>query len=233
MKRIKAINGYTIYQMTARDEKQGNGIEGEYAIYFSSDVRDYGVTYSTPEYDGIETLEIAESLISDTESIAYAQTKEALEEQYTAVTFEDIVEAMAEQTTTNEEEDTTMMTQAQDNRSDAQRHVDSIVETLTAVYNGEYYGDDYDTEEGDEEREPLTMWDYFDGDGIYDINYVIDANREYKAVRIMVACGGPNIYINTWDRCVELYWWGNDAKAWLPSEICDAIDEVFEEFFNC
>lgn len=93
MKRIKAMNGYTIYEVTARDEKQGNGTAGEFAIYFSSDIRDYGVAYSTPEFDGVETLEQAVELIEGEGN--YAKARELCEKESTAVTFEDI-EAMQE-----------------------------------------------------------------------------------------------------------------------------------------
>lgn len=93
MKRIKAINGYTIYEATARDEKQGNGTAGEYAIFFSSDIRDYGVAYSTPEYDGIDSLEVCEELIAGDKT---ALAKEALEQEYTAVTMDMIEEKAAE-----------------------------------------------------------------------------------------------------------------------------------------
>ena len=88
MKRIKAINGYTIYMLTARDEKHGNGTEGEYNIYFSSDIRDFGVEYSTPEYDGIDSLDVALELCGDNT----AMIKEALETEYTAVSYDDIEE---------------------------------------------------------------------------------------------------------------------------------------------
>lgn len=90
MKRIKAMNGYTIYEVTARDEKQGNGTAGEYAIFFSSDIRDYGVAYSTPEYEGIDTLEQAVELIEGEGN--YAKARELCERESTAVTFEDIEE---------------------------------------------------------------------------------------------------------------------------------------------
>lgn len=46
--------------------------------------------------------------------------------------------------------------------------------------------------------------DYFSE--IYNINYILDSDKKYIACRVMVACGGPNIYINTYDKEVELYW---------------------------
>lgn len=99
MKRIKAINGYTIYEVTARDEKQGNGTAGEFSIYFSSDVREYGVAYSTPDYDGIDSLKVALELISDPAAVEFAEVKEELEQESTAVTYDMIEERLQERKT--------------------------------------------------------------------------------------------------------------------------------------
>ena len=53
----------------------------------------------------------------------------------------------------------------------------------------------------------VSMYDYFE-DHIYDIEYTIGSDLNYIGARIMIACGGPNIYINTNNKRVELYWWG-------------------------
>ena len=96
MKRIKAMNGYTIYQMTARDEKNGDGIEGEYAVFFSSDVREYGVKYSTPEWDGIDSLQEAEWLCNDRENVTYAKARALCEAESTCFSYEDVEEKIEE-----------------------------------------------------------------------------------------------------------------------------------------
>jgi rubrerythrin len=79
--------------------------------------------------------------------------------------------------------------------------------------------------------EPLGFWDYFQD--ALDVDWILDSNREYKAVRLMVACGGPNIYVNTWERCVELYWWTESARFDLLSSTRDAIDEWAAELWSC
>lgn len=87
---------------------------------------------------------------------------------------------------------------------------------------------------GDDENEPfeeVTFWDYF-GDAL-DINYITNAKKEYIACRIMVAYGGPNIYVNTWDGKVELRWWTDSAEFWISRDTCNAIDEWAEDYFNC
>lgn len=86
MKRIKAVNGYTIYQATARDEEKYNVEAGYFYLYFSSDIRDYGISCCDPDYEA-GSLEEAESFATGTN---YAIAKEYVEENTTAATFEEI-----------------------------------------------------------------------------------------------------------------------------------------------
>lgn len=65
MKRIKSVNGYTIYQScTQRDEDNYNCSIGNFNIYISADIRDYGLSYSTPEWDDIDDLSTAIAMCS-------------------------------------------------------------------------------------------------------------------------------------------------------------------------
>ena len=79
--------------------------------------------------------------------------------------------------------------------------------------------------------ENVSFCDYFAD--MLDINYITDARKNYVACRILVAWGGPNIYVNTWDAKVELRWWTDRAEFWLSRETCNAIDEWAEDYFNC
>jgi predicted RNA-binding Zn-ribbon protein involved in translation (DUF1610 family) len=80
------------------------------------------------------------------------------------------------------------------------------------------------------DAEPCSMYDYF-ADAM-DVEYRIGADREYRSVQVMIACGGPNIYVDTASKAVELYWWGDRASYLLLSDTVDAIDECFSELFN-
>lgn len=82
-----------------------------------------------------------------------------------------------------------------------------------------------------DDLEQLSLMDYFDD--ALDIEYRIDGSRRYRSVRIMVTCGGPNIYIDTAEHAVRLYWYTERAEAWIDADTCDAIDELFEELYNC
>ena len=79
--------------------------------------------------------------------------------------------------------------------------------------------------------EPVSFYDYFQD--ALDIDYITNSKKEYKACRIMIAWGGPNIYVNTWERKVELYWWTDSAEFYLSSDVCNQINDYMEEYFNC
>ena len=79
--------------------------------------------------------------------------------------------------------------------------------------------------------EQLCLWDYFND--CFDIEYRVDGQKNYRSVRIMIACGGPNVYIDTASRAVELYWWSDRAECPIDIDICNEIDTIFEEYFDC
>jgi len=113
-----------------------------------------------------------------------------------------------------------------------QSHVDSIAEELRRVYDGEVIADEGDAlSYGIDEGEPLSFWDYFND--ALDIEYTIGSDMSFRGVRVMVTCGGPNIYVDTVRGEVFGAWWGDTASAWIPSEICDEINTVFEELYEC
>ena len=79
---------------------------------------------------------------------------------------------------------------------------------------------------------PVSWFDWL-GDNEYDIEYTIGGDKEYRSVRVMIACGGPNIYINTKSGDVELYWWSESACYPMSSDVVDYINSVYEELFAC
>ena len=79
---------------------------------------------------------------------------------------------------------------------------------------------------------PVSWFDWL-GDNEYDIEYTVGGDKEYRGVRIMIACGGPNIYINTKSGDVELYWWNESARYPMSKEVIDYIDSIYEDLFAC
>ena len=81
------------------------------------------------------------------------------------------------------------------------------------------------------ELEAVSFYDYFND--VFDIEYRVGSDRQYRSAKIMIACGGPNIYIDTADHAVKLYWWNERAEYGLSSYTCEQIDQYFEELYNC
>ena len=79
--------------------------------------------------------------------------------------------------------------------------------------------------------EPFGIFDYFSD--CYDIEYRIGSDKQFRSVRLLVAYGGPNIYIDTASGNVELYWWTDRASYALASDTIDAINAEFEELYAC
>ena len=50
-------------------------------------------------------------------------------------------------------------------------------------------------------------------EGVYDIEWITHRDHSYKAARLMVAGGGPNIWVNLQDMTVDGYW-GCDKVTW-------------------
>lgn len=82
-----------------------------------------------------------------------------------------------------------------------------------------------------EDCEVVSMLDFFKD--CLDIKYLVNDDKTYNSVQLLVAYGGPNIYVSTITNQVELYWWGDVAKFPLTNEVVKAIDEAFEELYNC
>jgi len=135
-----------------------------------------------------------------------------------------------------EPEDLPQIEEEQDERSDLQRECDAVVTELTNVYEGRLIADEDGCVDGVDfglcEGDTVSMLDLFSNEDVYDIEYMIGGDGEYRGVRLMVACGGPNVYINTQRREVEGYWSLDSATAWLPSEICEEIDQVWSEYYS-
>ena len=67
---------------------------------------------------------------------------------------------------------------------------------------------------------------------VLEIQYIVTGAGEYLAARILVAFGGPNIWINTQTKTVEGYWWGDSAFASYYDDAMD-IDAACRELWEC
>lgn len=95
--------------------------------------------------------------------------------------------------------------------------------TYTCQHCGESYDESY--------LEALSVYDFI-SDAL-DIEYRIGSDKEYRSAKIMIAFGGPTIYIDTESRSVKLYWWNEYAEYPISYDACDALDEIMEELWGC
>ena len=113
-----------------------------------------------------------------------------------------------------------------------------IAEDLDAYAEGRAYTDEDGnsvilsdlSEDAPDDWEPCGMWEYFDD--VYNIRYVVDGDLDYCGVNVMIACGGPNIWVDTYSQTVDLYWGGDHVSYELWSSTTDEIDEIFREQYE-
>lgn len=106
-------------------------------------------------------------------------------------------------------------------------HVLSIVKTLEEGYKSEgldYYDGQY------EEGEIIGGFDYLEG--ALDIQYIVNCEGEYLGARVLVAFGGPNIWIDTQKWIVEGSWWGDYFKGAYTADAM-GIDDALSELWGC
>jgi len=68
-------------------------------------------------------------------------------------------------------------------------------------------------------------------EGTYDIRYLVDSQKRYLGAELLVAGGGPTIWVNTWTKEVEGYW-GGDKVTWAFQDNLD-LDGYCEEMYGC
>ena len=67
---------------------------------------------------------------------------------------------------------------------------------------------------------------------VLDVEWVLHQDRTLKGARLLVAFGGPNIWINTATQTVEAYWGGDSVHlSYMQDEL--GLEEAVSEWFNC
>ena len=67
-------------------------------------------------------------------------------------------------------------------------------------------------------------------EGTYDIRYYINRDKQYLGAEIMVAGGGPTVWVNTYTRQVEGYWGGDKVFEPFADEL--GLDDYCEEMYG-
>ena len=65
----------------------------------------------------------------------------------------------------------------------------------------------------------------------YDIRYYVDREKQYLGAEIMVAGGGPTVWVNTYTGYVEGYWGGDKVLEPFRDEL--DLDGYCEELYGC
>ena len=72
-------------------------------------------------------------------------------------------------------------------------------------------------------KQDPAIWMY----DVYDVEWITFNDHKYKAARLMVAGGGPNIWVNLQTGTVDGYWWGDTCKVSFEDNL--GLDEYLEE----
>ena len=68
-------------------------------------------------------------------------------------------------------------------------------------------------------------------DGVYDIEWITHQDHTYKAARLLVAGGGPNIWVNLQTNTVDGYWGCDKVEHGFVDNI--GLDDYLEELHGC
>ena len=110
---------------------------------------------------------------------------------------------------------------SKNDKSELQNHVDSVAETLSKGFEGYMQDNEF--------GETQTAMDYLQD--VLDIQYIVSGKGEYLGARILVAFGGPNIWVDTQRNVVEGYWWGDYAR-YSFNDYMD-LDDALSELWAC
>ena len=98
---------------------------------------------------------------------------------------------------------------------------DDITEKAITRYNG--------WETGQDEDDEGTLASRF-MDHVYNIEWITHQDKSYKAARLLVAGGGPNIWVNLQDMTVDGYWGGDRVNEPFIDNI--GLDDYLAEIHS-
>jgi hypothetical protein len=81
----------------------------------------------------------------------------------------------------------------------------------------------------DSDGEEMSAYDYLEDS--LDIEYICNSQRECIGARILVAFGGPNIWVDTRNNIVKGAWWDEHASQEFEDNI--GLNDAIIELFNC
>ena len=76
-------------------------------------------------------------------------------------------------------------------------------------------------------QETVSQW----MEDVYNIEWITHQDHRYKGARLLVAGGGPNIWVNLVDGTVDGYWGFDKVKHGFVDNI--GLDDYLEEMHGC
>lgn len=109
-----------------------------------------------------------------------------------------------------------------------QEQVDHIAAMLSdsekyEAMRREDLGEDFD------ENEHTGAYDWLSD--VLDIRYIVNKENEFISAQVLVAFGGPNIWVNFDTKTVKGYWGGDRASANFTDDM--GVEDALEELRSC
>ena len=67
-------------------------------------------------------------------------------------------------------------------------------------------------------------------DGVYDIRYIVNREKRYLGAELLVAGGGPTVWVNLESMYVEGYWGGDKVQEPFNDNL--GLDDYCEEMYG-
>ena len=68
-------------------------------------------------------------------------------------------------------------------------------------------------------------------EGVYDIRYIVDREKRYYSAELLVAGGGPTIWVNLNTGYVEGFWGGDKVEQPFTDNL--GLDDYLEDMYAC
>jgi len=84
-----------------------------------------------------------------------------------------------------------------------------------------------DEETGEKREETAHDW----MEDVYDIRYIVDREKRYFSAELLVAGGGPTIWVSLNEMEVQGYWGGDRVNVPFSDNL--GLDDYCEELYGC
>lgn len=78
--------------------------------------------------------------------------------------------------------------------------------------------------------EALDAFDYLET--VLEVSYIVNSEGEYRGAEVLVTVGGPNAWIDTRSKTLEVSWGTDRASESLPESFCDALGAALEDVWG-